>query len=138
MTDTPSYKLPETTYPERYAIRLTPDLTHFTFAGEESVTVTVKEPTQEIVLNACELIVHKVWIVDANGNTNEGSTTFDESAERAVLRFPRVLTPGEWQLHISFEGILNDKLRGFYRSSYKDADGQDTILASTQFESTAY
>ena len=136
MTDTPSYKLPETTYPERYAIRLTPDLTHFTFAGEESVTVTVKEPTQEIVLNACELIVHKVWIVDANGNTNEGSTTFDESAERAVLRFPRVLTPGEWQLHISFEGILNDKLRGFYRSSYKDADGQDTILASTQFEST--
>ena len=88
------------------------------------------------MLNACELTVHRVWIVDADGNTNEGSTTFDESAERAVLHFPRVLTPGEWQLHISFEGILNDKLRGFYRSSYKDADGQDTILASTQFEST--
>ena len=136
MTDTLSYRLPETTYPKRYAIRLAPDLTHFTFAGEESVAITIKESTQEIVLNACELTIHKVWIVDAEGNSSEGSASFDESAERAVLHFPHVLPPGEWQLHISFEGILNDKLRGFYRSSYKDAQGQDTILASTQFEST--
>jgi len=39
-------------------------------------------------------------------------------------------------LLIEFSGILNDKLHGFYRSSYKGADGQDKPLASTQFEST--
>jgi puromycin-sensitive aminopeptidase len=31
---------------------------------------------------------------------------------------------------------LNDKLHGFYRSTYKGADGKDKPLASTQFEST--
>ena len=39
-------------------------------------------------------------------------------------------------MQIQFSGILNDKLHGFYRSTYKDADGQDKPLASTQFEST--
>ena len=34
MPDTASYRLPETATPERYVIRLTPDLTHFTFTGE--------------------------------------------------------------------------------------------------------
>ncbi len=37
---------------------------------------------------------------------------------------------------IKFTGVLNDKLHGFYRSTYKGADGQDKPLASTQFEST--
>ncbi len=31
---------------------------------------------------------------------------------------------------------MNDKLHGFYRSTYKDAQGTDKPLASTQFEST--
>ena len=31
---------------------------------------------------------------------------------------------GEWTLHISFRGILNDKLHGFYRSQYQDASGK--------------
>ena len=33
-------------------------------------------------------------------------------------------------------GILNDKLHGFYRSTYQDPSGRDRILACTQFEST--
>ncbi|HKA55052.1 MAG TPA: hypothetical protein VKJ47_15465, partial [Candidatus Binatia bacterium] len=49
--DTQSYRLPETVRPERYEIRLTPDLTACTFAGEETVFVNVREPVTEIVLN---------------------------------------------------------------------------------------
>jgi puromycin-sensitive aminopeptidase len=46
------------------------------------------------------------------------------------------LAPGHYALQIQFAGVLNDKLHGFYRSVYKDADGRDQPLASTQFEST--
>ena len=53
---------------------------------------------------------------------------------RVVLS--RTLQPGEWRLHLSFQGKLNDQLRGFYRSTYKDASGTTQTLAATQFEAT--
>ena len=37
---------------------------------------------------------------------------------------------------MTFTGILNDKMAGFYRSSYKNADGSEAILATTQMEAT--
>lgn len=39
-------------------------------------------------------------------------------------------------MEISFSGILNDKMAGFYRSTYKNPDGSDGILAVTQMEPT--
>src|ERR1700731_2039136 len=55
---------------------------------------------------------------------------------RASLRFERALEPGEWKLRIVFRGVLNDKLHGFYRSTYKDAQSNTHLVASTQFEAT--
>ena len=136
MPDTPSHKLPETATPEQYVIRLTPDLTHFTFTGEETVRVTVHAATHALVLNACELTIQRVSLIDETGATQQGRATLDEPNERAVLQFPQAISPGSYTLHIAFEGILNDKLKGFYRSTYKDATGTDKTLATTQFEST--
>src|SRR5262249_12894151 len=39
-------------------------------------------------------------------------------------------------LSLSFTGTLNDKLRGFYRSRYRDPGGEWRWLAATQFEAT--
>ena len=136
MPDTASYRLPETATPERYVIRLTPDLIHFTFTGEETVTITAHEATRTLVLNACELTIQQVALADETGASQAGRATLDEPNERAVLEFPQLISPGRYALRITFAGILNDKLRGFYRSTYKDGSGQDVILASTQFEST--
>src|SRR5207253_5331120 len=43
---------------------------------------------------------------------------------------------GPCRLRLPFPGTLNDKLRGFYRSSYKDQSGVTRLLAATQFEAT--
>jgi len=40
------------------------------------------------------------------------------------------------KLHIKFTGQLNDKMAGFYRSTYKNADGSEGILATSQMEPT--
>jgi aminopeptidase N len=37
-------------------------------------------------------------------------------------------------LTIDFAGCLNNQMAGFYRSHYKDTNGKDKIVASTQFE----
>ena len=37
---------------------------------------------------------------------------------------------------MTFTGQLNDKMAGFYRSTYKNADGTEGILATSQMEAT--
>ncbi|MCE2487771.1 MAG: hypothetical protein J4F42_19840, partial [Desulfurellaceae bacterium] len=136
MTHTPAYQLPSQVSPQHYAIRLTPDLRAFTFDGEETVGIIVHEPVSEIVLNAIELAIHSVSVSGPDGQTLDATVSLDSEQERASFHFPQPLAPGAWTLRISFSGILNDKLHGFYRSTYTTADGQEKVLASTQFEST--
>ena len=130
------YRLPGTVVPRRYDLRLTPDLAAATFAGEETVTVTVNEPVGEIQLNAAELQIQSVAAEGPDGMVVQGSASLDEAQERARLVFPSPLLPGEWKLRLAFTGTLNDRLHGFYRSTYKDAAGGTHVLAATQFEST--
>ena len=131
-----SHRLPTTVTPERYAIRLTPDLTTWTFTGEEQVTIHIHQPVGMIVTNAAELAIDSVSIKDAKGQLLSGNIVLDHDNERACFSFPADLPVGRSELSIKFSGILNDKLHGFYRSTYKGADGKDRPLASTQFEST--
>ena len=46
------------------------------------------------------------------------------------------LEPGSIHIRIGFRGTLNDKLRGFYRSTFTDDDGAVHTIAVTQFQST--
>jgi len=131
-----SHRLPQHVVPTRYDLRLEPDLDRFTFTGTETIAVTVREATAEVVLNAAELEVTEASIEDGTGVRLPGMVEMDESTARCRFRFPHHLTPGAWRLHLSFKGNLNDKLRGFYRSHYKDQAGTTQVLAATQFEAT--
>ena len=130
------YRLPRQVVPTRYEIRLVPDLTTSVFAGVETITVTVHEPTSEILLNAAELEISEAAIEHEGGRVLDGLVQLDESTERGRVRFPETLRPGEWRLRLAFKGILNDKLRGFYRSTYREQTGAPRVLAATQFEAT--
>ena len=53
------------------------------------------------------------------------------------VAFEKSLAKGsKAQLHMKFTGTLNDKMAGFYRSTYKNTDGSEGILATTQMEAT--
>jgi puromycin-sensitive aminopeptidase len=130
------YRLPVNVTPLRYEIRLAPDLSTATFAGEEKVLIQIHEPVRQIVLNAIDLEFHAVSAEGPGGIVISGATSLDSENERATLNFPEEVKPGQWALDIAFSGILNDKLHGFYRSTYKDSQNRENTLASTQFEST--
>src|SRR6266508_2844455 len=130
------YRLPTTVVPRRYDLRLEPDLATATFAGEAVITVDVETTLTEIVLNAAELQIQSASVARNGGVPIHGSITLDEAAERARLVFPAAIAPGEWRLMLRFTGVLNDRLHGFYRSTYKDAAGQPHTIAATQFEAT--
>ena len=130
------YRLPRSVRPTRYDLRLEPDLTTLTFTGDETVTLEVKEATAEIVLNAVDLAFGDATVTNARGESLRGTPIVDEAAERCRITFASSIAPGTWRLRLTFTGILNDKLRGFYRSSYKDPSGEPRLMAATQFEAT--
>jgi puromycin-sensitive aminopeptidase len=135
ITDDP-YRLPRHVTPARYELRLEPDLDNQTFAGHVTITVTVHEPTSEILLNVAELEVTSAGMMDVRGITEKGTIQLQQERQRCCIRFASTCEAGNWQLILSFNGTLNDKLRGFYRSTYKDSTGVNHILAATQFEAT--
>jgi len=130
------YRLPRHVIPTRYDLRLEPDLTTATFAGHVTITVTVLQATQTILLNAVDLALESASVQRPNGQPIKASIELEPKTQRARLSFQETIDPGEWTLSLSFEGKLNDQLRGFYRSTYKDAAGTTQILAATQFEAT--
>ena len=130
------YRLPRSVRPTRYDLRLEPDLTTLTFTGDETVTLEVEEATADIVLNAVDLAFGDATVTNARGESLRGTPIVDEAAERCRITFASSIAPGTWRLRLTFTGILNDKLRGFYRSSYKDPSGEPRLMAATQFEAT--
>lgn len=125
------HRLPHDVVPRRYAVELEPDLAAATFSGTVNIDVEVLEPTATVVLNAIELEITAAQIdgVDVGWQ-------LDEPSERLALLLDAPLPAGAATVAIAFTGILNDKLRGFYRSTYVDGDGVEQVIATTQMQST--
>jgi puromycin-sensitive aminopeptidase len=125
------YRLPRHTLPSRYELVLEPDLAAASFNGIVDIAVTTTGAPVELVLNAIELDIVTVTVdgVDAGFR-------LDESTERLFVTPGSPLADGGHRLHIEFRGVLNDKLRGWYRSVYTDADGNAHTIATTQMQST--
>ncbi len=135
------HRLPRTVVPRRYDLTLEPDLGAATFAGHETIAVEVLSETNEVVLNAVEIGIDEATAeIPVDGGTGGeplvATVSLDDEAERATLTFDRPLPAGEATLRLSFRGVLNDKLRGFYRSTFTDDDGVERVLAATQMEAT--
>ena len=127
--------LPTHVRPSHYALELSPDLQNASFAGEVAIDVLVAEITSEIVLNAIELELASASFAPRGGAaTGPSEITYDEASETATLRFADPLPVGAGTLSISFTGILNDQLHGFYLSTFRDQTGAERLMAATQFE----
>lgn len=131
----PFVKLPFHIRPRAYRLMVKPDLNSFTFHGEETIFLNLAKPSAEIILHAKEL---KVWDVELKikGLRLSGkSIKYDTKNETVTINFGKKLPKGEGELSLKFNGVLNDKMRGFYRSRYTH-NGRNKHLATTQFEAT--
>ncbi len=130
-----SHRLPTHVRPERYEIMLKPDLEIFTFEGEETISLLLEKSTKQITLHSADLEIKSVEWVHRSKEVWAGKISYNKKSETATFTFPKALEKGKGEMKLTFKGILNDKMRGFYRSKYQHA-GVDKHLATTQFEST--
>jgi len=130
------YRLPTRVVPSAYRLRLTPDLEAARFTGIVEIDVDVLEPTHDVVLNAVGLELADAAVRSTGGPALAGEVTLDAEHDRATISFPDTLAAGGYVLSMSFGGVLNDLLVGFYRSTYTGGDGTVHTIATTQFEAT--
>jgi puromycin-sensitive aminopeptidase len=135
-TTTNPYRLGRTVIPSAYRLRFDVDLDGATFAGSAVIDVDIAESVSNFVLNAAELDVSSVTVQVGDREFISDAPAMNDEFETATFHFHDALPLGKATLSLTFNGILNDHLRGFYRSTYTDSDGVEHRIATTQFEST--
>lgn len=135
--------LPSSIIPEHYDIQLQPylDPKNFTFDGKVTILLKCVSETRNITLHINDIKADEssIIITDAGGQKPPSLNRVSEDPLRQfyILHFNSPLLKGHrYELTLAYKGNLNDQLAGFYRSSYKDAEGNTRWLATTQFQPT--
>ncbi|KAI8393668.1 aminopeptidase [Radiomyces spectabilis] len=129
--------LPTNVKPTHYDLTLSPDLQAFVFQGRVKVDLDVVEPTTSLTLNAQDINIQSASLYKDQNSQNATNITYNSDKHEATLTFADTIpASAKVTLDLVFDGVLNDQMAGFYRSSYKDANGTTQYLATTQFEAT--
>ncbi|KAF1815182.1 hypothetical protein P152DRAFT_456232 [Eremomyces bilateralis CBS 781.70] len=130
--------LPKNVKPLHYHLTLEPDLETFRYNGKVSIDLDVLEDSNSISLNTLELDIQSTEI--KSGSTVIAASpdlSYNEDTQTTTISLSKSLQAGQKAtLTHTFSGTLNDNMAGFYRSSYKDADGNVKYMATTQMEPT--
>src|SRR3989344_5642777 len=130
-----SHRLPAHFKPNRYKIMLHPDLEKFTFRGEETISFNLTKSESKITLHVHEVKIGRVLLRSQGKGIKPAKIKYDPKSESVVFEFDKKIPRGRGELDIHFKGILNDKMRGFYKSKY-ELRGRPEYIATTQFEAT--
>ena len=117
--------------PINYQLTFEPDLKKFTFNGIESIAADCKKYTNLITMHCAELKIVSCKVKSKGKIIKSSPKTNDEKEELSIKLSEKV--KGKITIDLEFQGILNDRLLGFYRSQYVQ-NGKTKYLATTQFE----
>ncbi len=118
--------------PVRYDINISTNFKTFKYNGKENISIEIKSPTKEISIHSWQIKIKSAYIVSKNKKIKVYKILNDEKNKVAHLIFKEEIS-GKCNLLINFEGINNDKMYGFYKSSYLD-NGKLEYMLSSQFE----
>ncbi|TID29521.1 hypothetical protein CANINC_001916 [Pichia inconspicua] len=128
--------LPTNVKPLHYDLKLEPLFDTFKFNGEVKIDLNVNEETDFITLHTVELELLDHFVINGSETLKPSDVVHDEEEQTTTFKFSNTFKKGtKIQLYIKFIGELNDKMSGFYRSSYQE-NGQTKYLATTQMEAT--
>jgi hypothetical protein len=129
-----NYRLPTNVIPSHYTITLDPlieDDDPKTFTGEVQITVKVTEETENIILHYNDLSITEIKVTSVNDDT-EFFANYDYDSVTHFCTI-KIYSEGdenrmfkeneEYIITINYSGHHRSDMYGFYRSSYKDEDG---------------
>ncbi len=134
-------RLPNSWKPDNYDIRIVTNFEpEFTFDGKVTATLKSNVAADKIVLHAKAMTIYEdsITVRDENGERIRISGFGYDDARNFVILYldSSVSAEATVTVDIDYQGILNDELAGYYRSSYARKDGTTGYLGITQFEAT--
>lgn len=139
--------LPAALKPLHYDLSID-NITETSYEGNVKILLSVVEPTDELHLHYRDLTIRTTSVrllgastesTESSESTKIGATVgrMDPKKEVFVIKFDQILTQigQKIEAEISFEGIIQTNMSGFYKSKYIE-DGVSKYMLSTQFEAT--
>lgn len=119
-----AWRLPKEIKPILYELTLKPDLKTKTFSGNVDIHLSVVEPISYIAVHAHTLSITKTVLESKNATNGERSNVtiahaFDfPKYQYWVTEVPKPLALGDYVLGLTFNGTLENRIVGFYQSTY--------------------
>ncbi|HSD98861.1 MAG TPA: M1 family metallopeptidase [Patescibacteria group bacterium] len=118
--------------PEKYTLSLRPNLETFTFSAEETIAFRTKKASKSLVFHGLEIVVEKAELFIGN-TVFVPKISYDKKEHTVTFSFAKPLPAGEKKLCLFYNGLLDEKMKGWYRSEFKHGE-EKHVLAVTQFE----
>lgn len=124
IVDKLTFRLPKAIKPISYNLFLHPDLQAKNFNGNVKIDIAVSDKSPFIALHSKFLNVTAAKLMKKLQNGLEGiniKSTFEyEKFEYFVIEPEVALDVGNYTIDLDFNGSLQDKIVGFYSSTYSD------------------
>ena len=121
-------------YPMEYTIELIPDMKAFQFKGRVTIKFKADTAADKVELNLLELAVWQCYL-KSDDQWLPLPFAVDPKHELIAIQLPEAISD-EFVLRIDYEGFINDKMAGFYRSRFNH-DGETRYIAVTQFQESS-
>ncbi|KAG5372864.1 Aminopeptidase M1-A [Yarrowia sp. C11] len=135
--------LPSSLKPTNYNLSVYDiDIDQFLFKGRVVIKFDVNEATKSIDLNAKDLKLDSVEVKADVTKTEVAidvdSIDYNEKNDTVAIALKSEIPANASSVTatILYSGVIQQNMSGFYKSSYKDPEGNDKIQLSTQFEAT--
>ncbi|KAL6465983.1 hypothetical protein MHYP_G00261160 [Metynnis hypsauchen] len=133
-------RLPQAASPLHYDLLIHPNLTSLDFSGSVKIQVKVHEETNTIVLHSKDLNITKAALLASAEGEGQIVKVLEYPAYQqiALVSDSTVLKKGGvYFIELEFVAKLSENFNGFYKSTYRTREGEERVLASTQFEATS-
>ena len=128
------FRLPKTVVPLNYDLFIHPDLKDGTYQGRVIILIELTEYRKFIAFHQKELDIVYVELETTKRLKVDLFSTYPvDSLEMYVIEPINELTPGLYNLSISFRGSLKNKIFGFYTSTYKDDQNQTRYIKLSSY-----
>lgn len=132
-------RLPSFIVPKHYSLFLHPNLTTFINKGNVNITFVLEQDSDFVVLHKRDLNFTRFVLLTKDEVEIPILQHIEcHKYEQIYIQFHKTLQKEmNYILIIDFMKILEEKLEGFYISSYKTTTGKKRYLATTHFEATS-
>lgn len=129
-------RLSKNVIPLRYYLFIFPNLDEGSFEGDVAIDIEVCVPTKHILLHQTNLDIMTTKLTKHSVEIPIESTFAYPENHYWVIKLPLLLEKGNYALIFTFKGKLGTGTLGLYKSTYINANNEESVCMLSYFEAT--